>query len=198
MATFLAVGPAHAQSLGELDTEPPKVDLQLVETGVAGDSQVFSATITDDEGVAEVVLYYRIEGGNTTYSRVLMSAIPGTSIYSVAVEPENDDPMVIEYYINAADEAGNRVVRGFAFDPLRRVLETGSSSIANAPTSPAATQPAVPSSGGLSTGKKILYGVLGVLAVGAIAAAAGGDSSDPEPPGTTQIPVTFVSDPPDS
>jgi len=118
-STLLVVGPAHAQS--GADNEAPVVDLQLVETGRAGDTQVFTATVTDNIEVVEVVLYYRVKDAGD-FDSVPMQPIPGTSIYSVSVEFEGSDSITVEYYINAADSNNNRVVRGYAFDPLVREL----------------------------------------------------------------------------
>jgi len=180
-------GSAHAQSAASSDSEAPMIDLQVVESGDAADSQVFSATVTDDVSVAEVVLYYRLEG-DEQYARAPMEQIPSTNFYSVTIASLGDVESVIEYYINAADQAGNRVLRGFAFDPLRRVLESStpaatqannSAATAGAESAPVAT---APSSGGMSTGRKILYGVLGVLVVGAVAAAATNSDSPPSMP----------------
>ncbi len=192
VSTVLVVAPAHAQS--SADNTPPVVDLQLVETGIAGDSQVFSATVTDNTEVAEVLLYYRVAGAGD-YDRLPMTAIPGTTIYTVTVDIDSPDATAIEYYINAADANSNRVVRGFSFDPLVRVLEKPNQ-ITAAPEAPAAQPSAAPSEPGMSTGRKILIGALGLLAVGALAAASSGGSSSSGGggnPGTgPTIPVTIT------
>jgi len=200
MSTSLAVGPAYAQS-SETDSEAPVVELPLVDSGSAADAQVFSATVTDDVGVAEVILYHRLQGEND-YLRVPMVQIASTNFYSVTIESPGTEATIIEYYINAADTAGNRVLRGFAFDPLLRVLGgsapiTTADSAAAAPSESAEAAATTPTKSGTSTGRKILYGVLGVLVVGAIAAAAssGGDDDPmpmmPEP----QTPVTVTISP---
>lgn len=192
-STVLVVGPVHAQSTD--DNEPPVLDLQVVDTGTAGDSQVFSATVTDNEEVSEVVLYLRVQGAEI-YESVPMNPIPGTSIYTVTVDITTTDSTVLEYYMNASDSSGNRVVRGFAFDPLLRDLMPANELAAT--TEPVAAPAPVPARVGISTGRKILYIGLGVLAVGALAAAAsggGGGGGDDMPGGGPVIPVLITVDP---
>ncbi len=200
-STVLVVGPVHAQATS--DDEPPVVDLQVVETGNVGDNQVFSATVTDNQAVSEVVLYYRVAGAGN-YQNVPMELIPGTSIYTVTIDVLTDEATVIEYYINASDTSNNRVVRGFAFDPLTRDL-TAADNLASTAETPVPQAPvdtaAEPISTGLTTGQKVLYGALGILAVGALAAAAsggGGSSSGSggtNPGGGPTIPVIITADP---
>lgn len=195
VSTVLVVAPAHAQSTA--DNTPPVVDLQLVETGISGDSQVFSATVTDNTEVSEVLLYFRVAGAGD-YESVEMSAIPSTSIYTVTVNVEPQDATAIEYYINAADANNNRVVRGFSFDPLVRVLEQPNP-VAAAPEAPVVQPSTAPTEPGMSTGRKILIGALGLLAVGALAAASSGGSSSGgsggSPGNGPTIPVTITVGP---
>ena len=131
-----------------------------------------------------------------------MTVIPGTAFYTATVDVFERKPGVIEYYINVRDSDNNKVTKGFAFDPLIRVLEAPESPVTSAeptvaPT--ATTQPAAPAPTGRSTGRTLLYVGLAVLAVGALAAAAsggGGGSSDGSPttPGGPTIPVTITVD----
>jgi len=162
---------------------------------------VFSATVTDNQDVLEVVLYYRVaDSGDYLYAP--MQAIPGTSIYTVTVDIDTTESVVLEYYVNASDVSNNRVVKGFSFDPLLRTLEAPEQ-IATAPepvpaAETAATTPA-PAAPSMTTGRKILYGALGILAVGALAAAAnsgggGGASSTPSTPGGPSIPLIITVD----
>ena len=196
ISTVFAVGPVHAQSVS--DNEPPILELEVVETGTAGDSQVFSATVTDNEEVSEVVLYVRVQGVDD-YQRVPMSPIPGTSIYTVTVDISTTSSTVVEYYMNASDISGNRVVQGFAFDPLLRDLSAPNELAATSEPVAAPVAAPAPKRSGLSTGRKILYIGLGVLAVGAIAAAASGGGSsgggDDMPGGGPTIPVLITVDP---
>ena len=180
--------PAHAQAE---DTDPPLIEFEPVERGTRGDTQVVSAGITDDVDVDSVTLHYRLdpEGG---YTSLPMSPLPGTDIHSASVETDGTGAELLQYYIEARDGAGNRSIRGFAFDPLERTLVEPGAPI-SATEAPDIAEP------GLSTGQKVLYGVLGVLAVGAIAAAAGGggggDGPRADEPGGNEIPLNITADP---
>ena len=188
-STLLAL---PSQALAQAgDTDPPRIEFEPIERGVAGDTQVVSAGITDDVDVESVTLHYRLDP-SAPYESVPMEPLGGTSIHSASVETAGTDAEVLQYYVEARNGAGNRSIRGFAFDPLERQLgEAGAPAVAVDGAS-------VPEPG-LSTGRKVLYGVLGVIAVGAIAAAAGGSSGGDEPraddPGEG-IPVTIIVDDP--
>ncbi len=198
VSTMMVVGPAQAQA----QDGPPVIDLQIVETGSLGDSQVFSATVTDNDQVANVELYFRL-AGESAYGNTPMLAIPGTSIFTVTLDIKTAEETAIEYYVSASDSAGNRSVTGFAFDPLVRVLMP-SEPLADA-TDPVlsaqtASEPVTaPSTSGISTGRKILYGALAVIAVGAIAVAVsgggdGGGGGATDTPGGPVVPVTITVD----
>lgn len=175
------------------DTAPPQIDFRALEEGRRGDAQVFSATIKDDTAVKSVTLHYRFEPGEP-YRSSPMEALGGTGIYTTSIGGADTDTAVIQYYIEARDEIGNRSIEGFPFDPLeRRLLEPG---VPIAGPTPAPEEPGP----GLTTGQKVLYGVLGVVLVGTLAAVAGGGGgggSDGTPPlgDDTDVPVTIVVDP---
>jgi len=159
--------------LAQSDGEPPSISLERIAEGVRGETQVFSATVSDDFTVESVTLRFRF-GDDTVYRAMPMQPLKGTDIYTASVETTDTDEDVLQYYVEARDGAGNRSIQGFAFDPIeRRLIEP------ERPLAPAAGVASAPEplrTDGMSTGRKVLYGVLGVLAVGAVVAAAGGDS----------------------
>jgi len=163
----------HAQGA---DGEPPTISFERIEEGVLGETQVFSATVADEFSVATVTLHYRF-GDEVRYEPLPMEPLAGTDIYTVAVETTDAEEDVLQYYIEARDEAGNRSIQGFAFDPIERRL------VAPVVRQAGMAPPPPPRADGMSTGRKVLYGVLGVLAVGAVVAAAGGSGggSDDNP-----------------
>jgi len=156
------------------DVDPPTIDLELVEQGVLGETQVFSATVTDNDQVASMTLHYRF-GGESAYVSAPMSVISGTSIYTASVDTTNTAANVIQYYMEARDAGDNRTVQGFAFDPFERALLDEEAAPLVADSSPEATaaEPAAATSG-LSTQRKVAYGVIGLLVVGGLASALGG------------------------
>lgn len=186
-STLVALPPAAFAQAG--DTDPPRIEFEPVDQGILGDTQVISAGITDDVAVDSVTLHFRLDP-DAVYESMPMMALGGTSIYSASVETEGTDAQVLQYYVEARDAAGNRSIRGFAFDPLeRRLGETVAPAVADSTGVP---EP------GLSTGRKVLYGVLGVLAVGAIAAAAGGGGGGSDGPRADDpggVPVLIIVEP---
>lgn len=183
---------ALAQSV---DVEPPTIEFERIERGVLGDTQVFSTTVLDDREVAEVTLHYRF-GADAPYESVSMIALAGTSIHTASIPTTLDTNPNLQYYLEARDTSGNRSIQGFAFDPLERQLVAAES------TEPAAVaQNSAPpiATDGISTGRKVFYGILGVIAVGALAAAAGGSGGgggnelSADDPNT--IPLTITVDP---
>lgn len=179
--TLLMPSQSWAQTL---DTDPPRIDFKPVVEGRKGDSQVFSATVSDDREVAGVQLHYRLDD-ESIYQNRTMNPIGSTGIFTTTLKID-DTVDVIQYYIEATDLAGNRTLQGFAFDPIERQLVERI-----VPAAQLAMDEKEPAQG-LSTGRKIVYGVLGLLVVGALAGAAGGGGSDGSAP---QVDVTIISDP---
>ena len=174
----------HAQD--EIDLEPPIVEHEALERGVAGDAQEFVATVVDDRELAEVLLFHRF-AGEASFDETPMRRLAESSVYTASVPTSAAETRAIEYYIQARDAAGNRVIKGYAFSPLVRRI--GDGSVPGAPAADAPGEPA-PSAGGT---RRWLYIGLGVLAVGAAAAALSDDSSGPEAGPNT---FTVTLDPP--
>jgi len=188
MVSFIAATPGfvYAQST---DVEPPVIEFEIVEEGVSGETQVFSATVADNNEISIVSLHYRF-GSDGSYNTVPMSAIQGTDFYTASVDTSQTDAAIIQYYLEAKDAGGNRTVQGFAFDPYERLLVDDSSVLADSTIAAPPAPVVVPR---LSTQRKIAYGLLGVIAVGALIGATqsspSGGSSDPG-----QVDVSIVVD----
>lgn len=200
-----------ANAQGVFDINPPVIELDESTEGIAGETQVFTALVTDDRALRDVKLYYRF-GGQEAYADLLMNRLGETDYYSANVETDATETRSIEYYVQARDEGGNRVIKGFAFDPFIRFLVPPQDAaepitqpdpvVAQQPSQPAPqgntpTQAPTEPAPRASSGFKWWYVVAGVLAAGAIAAAAGsggGGSSPPAP--TEQITVDVTVDRP--
>jgi len=192
---IVGMSSANAQS-GSIDVEPPLIEHEVVSALEADIRQTFFATVVDDNELDSVSLYYRFQK-DPTYSTVLMKRVSFSSTYIVHVPTDPDSDRDIEYYIQARDKAGNRTVRGFAFNPLLREINfsTAPPAAAPAPVKADTTAPAI--------GKKrtVLYVVLGALAVGLIAGLAnssggsggsgGSTPSEPCPDGLCTVTVTI-------
>lgn len=163
---------SHAQ---DTDINPPMIQLEAVADGVQGEVQVFSATVTDDNEIASMTLFYRL-GSDAEYTSMPMTIVAGTDIYTASVDTVDSSNTVIQYYMEAKDLGGNRTVQGFAFDPFERTL---SSDGASASSTQAAAIPAANTAtgGDSSTVRKVVYGLLAVAVVGGLVAASNKPSS---------------------
>ncbi len=175
---LVGMSSANAQS-GLIDVEPPLIEHDVIGAVEADIRQTFFATVVDDGELDSVSLYYRFLN-DPAYSTVLMNRVSFSSTYIAHIPTDASSDRDIEYYIQARDKAGNRTVRGFAFNPLLREINYGT-----AP--PLSTQAAAPTETTDSApGKKrtVLYVVLGVLALGLVAGLAGqqSDGSSVTPP----------------
>ena len=205
VAGSLNSNPANAQTTPAApnsDINPPVIELETIDSGVAGQDQVFTALVAaDNSNLLDVKLYYRYMG-QQAYQNVLMEPLAAdTDFYLATLTTDPEDTRTIEYYVQARDTAGNRVVEGFAFEPLLRTLtaaQTGTESFGEETVVTADPGPQfeteAPSSGGI----KLWHIVVGVLAVGAIAAVAasggGGDGGggNPDNPSPQTVPLTIT------
>ena len=159
------------------DFEAPLIEHDETVFSASDTSQVFSAQVVDNSEVSSVKLFYRINEEDE-YSEIDMDRVADSAFYTASVsKDENDDEIsTIEYFIQAEDSAGNVVLKGFAFAPLTRDL----ASLQTITTAP--SEEPVPSSEPEVIAEKpksrVLYYVLGALAVGALAVglSGGGDS----------------------
>ena len=179
----LVLTPVYAQSE---DVTAPTIVLEEIGQGFVGETQVFTATVTDDVALASVVLFHRL-AGDQTFVASTMTELGSSNVYTSSVEISSTDASDIEYYIQAEDLGGNKSLSGFSFDPLVRDIAVNEGAIATT----AAITP------GLSRNQKILYGVLGVLALGLIASQVGGSSGGGGGSGTTtmDIPIDITVNP---
>ncbi len=203
MATSLPGGALQAQSVQPqpapgTDTLPPIIELETIETGVAGQDQVFTALVADDGDLLDVKLYFRY-AGQQAYQTVNMDPLASTSFYLATLTTPAQETRAIEYYVQARDIAGNRAVEGFAFEPLVRQLTPPQNAPSNTDTQQdTATETAQspefqgePESGGI----KIWQIVLGVLAVGALAglaASSGGDGGGGGDEPQQTVPLSII------
>ncbi len=183
--SVLWVLPVSSVQAQGIDSEPPIIEFEAVDQGFIEDSQVFTATVSDDTEVQVVTLYYRFNS-EELYKNRRMEMLGSSGIYTTTIGTDlaPEGTTAIQYYLEALDGASNRTLQGFAFDPIEREL-------IEVPVAVAVAEPAAaPARVGISTGRKILYGVLGVIVVGAIASASssgGGGDSQPGVPITINV-----------
>ncbi len=165
----------------QISHEPPQENVR------AGSSQQIKATITDNVGIKTVTLFYR-HIGSENYKRIQMNKADSSDEYVATLGFEETQEPGIEYYIQAVDLAGNALLHGYSFSPLKIGIapEIGASDKITAQVSTdfsATEQVEKEEVLGENRTNKWLWIGLGVLAVGVVAAVASGGSDDG---GTTQ------------
>lgn len=169
------------------DTLAPVIELEELTDGVADKTQVFTVQVAEDGVLKDATLYYRREG-QLPFTPAGMEPLGATGYFSVSIPTDPADLRTIEYYIQARDEAGNRTVSGFAFDPYQRTLRPAPDPLQSGET-PVQTPPAqeTPSRQTPLLRNRWVQISLGVLAVGIIASLASSDGGDD----SSIVPLTF-------
>jgi len=182
---------AEQLKLSAPDVEPPNILFEQSGTEIEAGIKTFTATVTDNIGVANVTLYVK---GATDYlfkPITMKQSASDPDIYTaeLAVDPVISDKL--EIYIRADDVSGNSIFEGQKFSPLTFTIVPVSVA-AGVEVSQPVTNPPAPSEeeeGGVSTW---VWVVLGLVVVGAAAGGGGGGGggSDPTVPTTGTITVT--------
>lgn len=86
-------------------TTPPAIAHAPVNTHTEGQAITITANITDDVGVANATLYYRVKG-TTTWTHVAMTYSGG--VYTATIPAASVTTAGIEYYVESWDTAGNK------------------------------------------------------------------------------------------
>lgn len=181
------------------DSEPPVVGLDSVSEAIRSDTQKFTISVRDNEQIDSVVFHYRLnstsdDDASREYLSAAMAQVDQSDQYTFTIPASEISASVesVEYYIEAQDDSGNRTLQGFFFDPLERTLIDKPAVVAG--TRQPASEDSTSLMGSLSTTQKVLYGVLGVVVVGALISSSGSSGGGE----TTRplVPVTIISDPP--
>ena len=173
---------AQAQST---DITAPVLLLDEIESGVSGETQVFSARVSDDVALKSVTLFHRLSG-DEAFVASPMRQVGSSDVFAVSLSSDIDDIRDIEYYLQAEDTGGNKSLNGFAFDPLIRDM-----SIESRP----AVVPVSKVRRSLTRNQRLLFGVLGVLVIGAVASQAGGGGGSSSSDSPDTIPVNITVNP---
>jgi hypothetical protein len=173
---------ADQLSLPTSDLVAPEVSHKAINTTLQeGQSFKLRATVTDNVAVKSVTLFYRIIG-SADYQSVNMNRTEGSDEYSVMLGYDEVLSPGIEYYIQAVDKAGNSLLHGYSFSPLK--ISVANESVP--PLTQNQSEDSLPSSTSEPKKKKSstwIWMVLGALAVGTIAvAASSGGGGDDNPP----------------
>ena len=177
---------AHAAELalpsGDL-TAPVIKHTPISKDASPGQPVDIKATVTDNVGVKEVILFYR-ENPAADFKRLKMKRDLDSFIYTANI-PSVDSPG-LEYYIQATDLAGNTLLFGHAFSPLTITVAPSAADEGKTKTVAAMESQTAPAGKEKKSGvSKWVWIGLGVVAVGAALAAGGGGGGDEQPPPST-------------
>lgn len=167
-----------AQTLAQIDLDPPQVDHIPFSSGIAGEAQSFSVKAVDSQGIASATLLYRIQTpGDTDYRQVTMTQASGTENYTALVQTTSQQ-QTIEYYFLVIDQGGNKVLNGFPYEPFRRTLVAPVAEPITTAVKPADIPITEPKeSDRFNNSNTILLSAMGVLLVGALLSSSGGGGS---------------------
>lgn len=117
---FLPLAPLWAQALkmpANSDLVAPSIQHDPPTEKIApGEPVSIQATVTDNNTIKEVLLFYRVQGEDE-YLSINMQP-KGPTSYTTLIPKEEIRAPGLEYYIQASDQAGNVALRGFSFSPL--------------------------------------------------------------------------------
>ena len=177
---------AEQLKLSAPDVEPPNILFEQSGTEIEAGIKTFTATVTDNIGVANVTLYVK---GATDYlfkPITMKQSASDPDIYTaeLAVDPVISDKL--EIYIRADDVSGNSIFEGQKFSPLTFTVIPAAADVA---MSKPVTEPVKEEEKGMSTITMILIG-LGVAALAASGGGGGGGSSSSSGDDTGTITIT--------
>jgi len=155
-----------------------------VSTIAAGEDHQILVTVTDNMSLKSVTLFHR-GVGHSEYQAITMRNVADTDDYVVTIRADQITVEGLEYYIQAADSAGNTLLHGYAFSPVIIAIKPSVTDT----TLTALTEPE-PKPVKETSYKKWLWIGLGALAVGAIAASGGGGGGGDDGPEQPTITVT--------
>lgn len=115
---ILPLSPLLAQTSTKVDRLPPVIQHRpFLATLDVEDPVIFRATVTDNQALHKVHIFYRITG-EKRFTKIKMEQV-GQKEYLTIVPQRFVLREGIEYYIQASDTAGNIATQGFPNAPLR-------------------------------------------------------------------------------
>ena len=165
------------------DVEPPKVLFDKTSSEIEAGEKTFTATVTDNVGVASVTLYFKGATDIAFIAKIMKRSETDPNVYTTKLYL---DPVIsnkLEIYVRADDVSGNSIFEGQKFSPLTyTVVPKDAGEVVHS-----VTAPPVEDEEGMSTLTMILIGV-GVLALAGGGGGGGSTAPPPTPPtGTITI-----------
>lgn len=164
-------------SLPSSDLVAPEISQKnYVETVKPGKNHEVIVTVTDNVGVKQVVLYYRVIG-TENYKTMAMHKINKSDDYRARLKAKQIKSPGIEYYVQAMDHAGNTLLHGYSFSPISvKTLAAGETAVAASEKIPKLFEKEKADD---ESSNKWLWIGLGVLVLAGAAGGGGGGDSAP-------------------
>lgn len=184
VCTALAYAPlprAEQLSLPSGDLVAPEITQETYVQSVApGSDHAITVKVTDDVGVKQVTLFFRVIG-ESNYKRRTMQKVGLSDDYLAKVIADEIRSPGIEYYIQAMDLAGNTLLHGYEFSPLSVTIDSDAAQpdLAESAETPMFEPTTEKEKKGVS---KWVWIGLGALVLGAVAAGGGSSGGDSAPP----------------
>jgi hypothetical protein len=176
-------------SLPSGDLVAPEITQETYVQSVAPDSDhTITVKVTDDVGVKQVTLFYRVIG-ESNYKRRTMQKVGQSDDFLAKVNADEIRSPGIEYYIQAMDLVGNTLLHGYEFSPLSVTIDADAAQpdLAESEETPMFEPTTEKEKKGIS---KWVWIGLGALVVGAVAAGGGSSGGDSAPPPDGDVPTT--------
>ena len=166
------------------DLIAPVIEHAPIEKDIYAGQQIdIKATVTDNVGVENVILFYR-DANAAEFKRLKMNRDLDSFIYTAQLTA-TDSPG-LEYYIQATDQGGNTLLFGYSFSPLTIAVTPAAMDYSDANAAMAAATVKLDGEKKKSGISKWVWIGLGVVVAGAALSGGGGGGSDStEPPAAT-------------
>ncbi len=182
---LLPVVQAAELALPSGDLIAPVIEHTPIEKDIYAGQQVdIKATVTDNVGVKNVILFYR-DANVTEFKRLKMNRDLDSFVYTAQLTAA--DSPGLEYYIQATDLAGNTLLFGYSFSPLIIAVVPATMDDIATDNSNATAATSVKVGEEKSGISKWVWIGLGVVVAGA---ALSGGGNDPEPPPTGTLTIS--------
>lgn len=182
--------PALAAQLGlqAPDVEPPTILFDQGKAEIEEGIKTFSATVTDNVGVANVTLYFKGPNDVVFTPREMRRSKTDANVYTVQLTIDPAISKKLEIYLRADDVSGNSIFEGQKFSPLTYTVvpRQEAEEVIPTVTEPSVAAKAEEKEEGMSTMTMILIG----LGVAALAGGGGGGGGGPAAPTTGTITIT--------
>ena len=119
------------------DIEPPSILFDEGSAEIEEGIKTFTATVTDNVGVASVTLYYKGVTDLAFIPREMKQSSTDPNVYSAKLSLDSVISDKIEIYIRADDVSGNSIFEGQKFSPLAyTILPAGAGKVITSVTEP--------------------------------------------------------------